>query len=69
MRLVEVFGHPSPDGFTAQEAAEYLEVSMSTLRRFLASSKLHPSRVVGRNQMFLVPELRAFKKVLKTAKG
>lgn len=65
----QLFGHLAGDEFTAQEAAEYLEVSMSTFRRFVASSKLNPSSTVGRNQMFTVPELKAFKKALKTAKG
>lgn len=65
----QVFGHLSVDEFTAQEAAEYLEVSMSTFRRFVASSKLNPSSTVGRNQLFTVPELKAFKQALKTARG
>lgn len=64
----ELFGHLSGDNFTAQEAAEYLEVSMSTFRRFVASGKLNPDSIVGRNQLFAVPELKAFKKALKTAK-
>jgi hypothetical protein len=65
----ELFGHLTGDEFTAREAAEYLEVSMSTFRRFVGGGKLTPSTTVGRNQMFAVPELRAFKKALKTAKG
>lgn len=65
----ELFGHLAGDEFTAQEAAEYLEVSMSTFRRFVAGGKLNPSSTVGRNQMFAVSELKAFKKALKTAKG
>jgi excisionase family DNA binding protein len=65
----ELFGHLTSDEFTAQEAAEYLEVSMSTFRRFVAGGKLTPSTTVGRNQMFSVPELRTLKKALKVAKG
>lgn len=65
----ELFSHLAGDEFTAQEAAEYLEVSMSTFRRFVAGGKLNPSSTVGRNQMFAVPELKVFKKALKTAKG
>ncbi len=65
----ELFGHLAGDAFTAQEAAEYLEVSMSTFRRFVAGDKLNPSSTVGRNQLFAVPELKAFKKALKAAKG
>ena len=65
----ELFGHLASDEFTAAEAAEYLEVSMSTFRRFVASGRLQPSSTVGRNQMFAVPDLKAFKKAMKTAKG
>jgi len=65
----ELFGHLSGDQFTANEAAEYLEVSMSTFRRLVASGRLNPSSTVGRNQMFAVPQLKTFKRALKTAKG
>ncbi len=65
----QLFGHLAGDEFTAQEAAEYLEVSMSTFRRLVTSGKLAPSSTVGRNQMFSVPDLKAFKKALKVAKG
>lgn len=65
----ELFGHLVGEEFTAQESAEYLEVSMSTFRRFVTSGRLNPSSTVGRNQMFGVPELKAFKKALKTTKG
>lgn len=65
----QLFGHLAGDEFTAQEASEYLEVSMSTFRRIVTSGKLAPSSAVGRNQMFSVPDLKAFKKALKVAKG
>ena len=65
----ELFGHLANDNFTAQEASEYLEVSMSTFRRFVASGKLNPGSTVGRNQMFAVADLKAFKKALKIANG
>lgn len=65
----QLFGHLTGDNFTAQEAAEYLEVSMSTFRRYVASGKLNPSSTVGRNQMFAVADLRIFKKALKIANG
>lgn len=65
----ELFGHLASDNFTAQEASEYLEVSMSTFRRFVASGKLNPGSTVGRNQMFAVVDLKAFKKALKIANG
>ena len=65
----QLFGHLTGDNFTAQESAEYLEVSMSTFRRFVASDKLKPSSTVGRNQLFAVADLKAFKKALKIANG
>ncbi len=65
----ELFGHLAGDNFTAQEAAEYLEVSMSTFRRFVASEKINPSSTVGRNQLFAVADLKAFKRALKIANG
>lgn len=65
----QLFGHLAGDEFTAQEATEYLEVSMSTFRRIVASGKLAPTATVGRNQMFSVPALKAFKRALKVAKG
>lgn len=65
----QLFGHLAEDEFTAAQAAEYLEVSMSTFRRYVASARLHANSTVGRSQMFKVAELKAFKKDLKTAKG
>jgi excisionase family DNA binding protein len=65
----EVFGHLSNEAFTSTEAADYLEVSPSTLRRFLKKGLLAPSTSVGRNLMFAAADLKAFKKALKTAKG
>lgn len=65
----QLFGHLASDNFTAQEATEYLEVSISTFRRFVASGKLKPSSTVGRNQMFSVADLKVFKKALKIANG
>jgi excisionase family DNA binding protein len=65
----QLFGHLANDEFTAQEAAQYLEVSMSTFRRFVASNKLNASSSVGRNQMFMVPELKAFKRAMQITKA
>jgi len=48
--------------FSAGEAAEYLEVSVPTLRRYVQSGKLVASHLVGRNQMFSTQTLRAFKR-------
>jgi excisionase family DNA binding protein len=61
----EVFGHLTDAEFSAREAAEYLEVSIATLRRYVQSGKLNPSRVVGRSQMFPARDLKAFKRSLR----
>ncbi len=58
----QVFGHLQQQPFSALEAAEYLEVSVPTLRRYVQSGKLEPSHVVGRNQMFSAQTLRALKR-------
>lgn len=65
----ELFGHLSGDEFTAEEAREYLEVSMSTFRRFVSGEKLQPNSQVGRSQLFAVQDLKNLKKAIKTAKG
>jgi len=58
----QIFGHLQQEPFSASEAAEYLEVSVPTLRRYVQSGKLIPSHTVGRNQMFAANSLRAFKR-------
>lgn len=58
----QVFGETHQEPFSAWEAAEYLEVSVPTLRRYVQSGKLVPSHVVGRNQIFSAQTLRAFKR-------
>ena len=64
----QLFGHLANDEFTAQEAVEYLDVSMSTFRRYVTAGKLNPSSNVGRNQMFAVPDLKKLKKALTAYK-
>lgn len=61
----QVFGHLGNDAFTAQEAAEYLEISISTLRRYVHDGKLKPSSALGRNQLFATADLKALKRALK----
>ena len=68
MNYEQLFGQLARDTFTAAQAMEYLEVSQSTFRRFVASKKLIPASTVGRSQMFAVPELKAFKKALNAAR-
>jgi len=66
---LDPFAHLVGDEFTAEEAAEYLEVSMPTFRRLVASGRLNSKSTVGSTQMFAVPELKSFKRALKTAEG
>ena len=58
----QVFGHLAREPLSAAEAAEYLEISLPTLRRYVQTGKLIPSHVVGRNQMFAANDLRAYKR-------
>ena len=60
----QVFGQVNQEPFSASEAAEYLEVSLPTLRRHVQSGRLVPSHLVGRNQMFSAQVLRTFKRTL-----
>lgn len=61
----QVFGQVNREPLSATEAAEYLEMSLPTLRRHVQAEKLKPSHSVGRNQMFLASDLRAYKRKLK----
>jgi hypothetical protein len=65
----QVFGHLANVEFTAREAAEYLEVAIATFRRYVQDGKVNPSRVVGRSQMFLTHDLKAFKRSLQDVRG
>jgi excisionase family DNA binding protein len=51
--------------FSAEEAAEFLEVSLSTLRRYVQSGKLKPSAVIGRSQLFSTSDLKLLKQKLR----
>jgi excisionase family DNA binding protein len=61
----QVFGHLEREPLSACEAAEYLEVSLPTLRRHVQAGKLRPSHTVGRNQLFSGSDLRAYKRTRK----
>ncbi|MEA1933882.1 MAG: helix-turn-helix domain-containing protein [Thermodesulfobacteriota bacterium] len=60
----QVFGHLSDAEFSSQEAAEYLEISIATFRRYVQKGKLKPSRVIGRSQIFATQSLKEFKRAL-----
>ena len=64
----DVFGDVANAEFTTGEAAEYLEISVSTFRRYVQSGKIVPVHVVGRNQFFATNELKSFKRSLREIK-
>jgi excisionase family DNA binding protein len=57
----QVFGHLKTEAFSAEEAAEYLEISIPTLRRYVQSGRLKPSIIIGRSQLFSSVDLRLLK--------
>jgi excisionase family DNA binding protein len=65
----EVFSDVIDADFTAKDAAEYLEVSLSTFRRYVADKKIRAASEVGRSQLFSTRNLKAFKRSLKEVKG
>ena len=57
----QVFGHLRDANFSAEEAAEFLEVSLPTLRRYVQSGRLKPSNTIGRSQLFSSADLKLLK--------
>jgi excisionase family DNA binding protein len=57
----QVFGHLRNASFSAEEAAEFLEISLPTLRRYVQAGKLKPASVIGRNQLFSSVDLKLLK--------
>lgn len=57
----QVFGHLTDAPLTAQEAAEYLEMSVPNFRRTVRRGQIAPAQTVGRNQLFGSRDLRALK--------
>jgi len=60
----QIFGHLNTSLFSADEAAQYLEVSMPTLRRYVQAGKLKPAQNIGRSQLFSSADLRRLKQKL-----
>ena len=58
----DVFGSLENETFTTSEAAEYLEVSIPTFRKYVQAGKISPAQTVGRSQLFSTQTLRAFKR-------
>lgn len=65
----QVFGHLAGEEFSAADAAQYLEVSMSTFRRLVADGKLRASGEIGRSQLFSTKDLKSFKRSRQEIKG
>jgi excisionase family DNA binding protein len=57
----QVFGHLRNATFSADEAAEFLEMSLPTLRRYVQAGRLKPSAVIGRSQLFSSTDLKLLK--------
>ena len=57
----QVFGHLRNATFSAEEAADFLEVSLPTLRRYVQSGKLRPTTTIGRSQLFSSSDLKMLK--------
>lgn len=65
----EVFGDLKDAYFTASEAAEYLEISIATFRRYVRDGKLSASTEVGNTHLFLLEDLRRVKAAKRVMKG
>jgi excisionase family DNA binding protein len=57
----QVFGHLRNTSFSAEEAAEFLEISLPTLRRHVQSGRLKPTSIIGRSQLFSSADLKLLK--------
>lgn len=58
----QVFGSVHREPFSVPEAAEYLEVSIPTFRRYVQAGKIQPVQTLGRSQLFAASDLRQFKR-------
>jgi len=60
----QVFRHLRNATFSAEEAAEFLEISVPTLRRYVQAGRLKPSSTLGRSQLFSTADLKLLKQKL-----
>lgn len=65
----EVFSDVIDADFTAKDAADYLEVSIATFRRYVQAGKICAASEIGRSQLYSTKDLKAFKRALKDVKG
>jgi response regulator of citrate/malate metabolism len=64
----QVFGDLENALFTATEAAEYLEVSIATFRRYLKTQKIIADSVIGLTHLYSLSSLRELKKALRATR-
>jgi excisionase family DNA binding protein len=57
----EVFGHLNEEHFSGEDAAAYLEISLTTLRRYVSAKKIKPTKTIGRSPLFSAKDLRQLK--------
>jgi len=57
----DVFGQLRTELFSAEEAANYLEISMPTLCSLVESKQLLPDQVIGSSQFFTTDDLKLIK--------
>jgi excisionase family DNA binding protein len=57
----QVFGHLRNATFSAEEAAEFFEISLPTLRRYVQTGRLKPTSTIGRSQLFSSADLKLLK--------
>jgi excisionase family DNA binding protein len=62
----ELFGHLDDEEFTAAEAAEYLDVSIPTFRRYVKAGRIKASSEVGTTHLYKLTALRELKQALKS---
>jgi hypothetical protein len=59
-----IFGHLKNAAFSENEAAEFLEISLPTLRHYVQAGKLKPSSIIRRSQLFSSSDLKLLKQQL-----
>jgi len=64
----ELFGHLQGSEFTADEAADYLGVSIATFRRYCRQGKITVSTIVGTSHLYSLSALRVLKQAMKLVK-
>ncbi len=54
---------------SVSDAANYLSLSVTTVRRHIKAGHLTPDQHIGRNQLIRIGQLKAFKSALKRTRG